>query len=131
MTADVTFASETDARDAVEQAARAARAASAGLADVPEERLDDALRAIADALGRQAGPVLEANEADMAAARADGLGGGLLDRLRLDPGAARGHRRPAPRARPGSGRTIAADGLGAARRPAARGAPQAGGGDRG
>ena len=85
MTADVTFASETDARDAVERAARAARGASAGLADVPEERLDDALRAIADALGRQAGPVLEANEADMAAARADGLGGGLLDRLRLDP----------------------------------------------
>ena len=86
MTADVTFASETDARHAVEQAARAARAASAGLADVPEERLDDALRAIADTLRRQACPVLAANEADMATARADGLGGGLLDRLRLDPG---------------------------------------------
>ncbi len=84
MTADVTFSSETDARHAVQEAARAARGASAGLAEVPEERLDDALRAIADALGRQASPVLAANEADMAAARADGLGGGLLDRLRLD-----------------------------------------------
>ena len=36
------------------------------------------------ALGRRAGPVLAANEADMAAARADGIGGALLDRLRLD-----------------------------------------------
>jgi len=82
MTADVT--ADADAGKAVEEAARAARAASAGLAGVPGERLDDALRAIADRLGRRSGPVLAANQADMTAAQADGLGGALLDRLRLD-----------------------------------------------
>jgi glutamate-5-semialdehyde dehydrogenase len=75
---------DADALRAVETAARAARGAAADLADVPGERLDDALRAIADELGRQASPVLAANEADMAAARADGVAGALLDRLRLD-----------------------------------------------
>src|SRR5260370_29285502 len=75
---------DADALKAVEEAARAARGTTADLASVPDERLDAALRGIADALGRAAGPVLAANEADMAAARADGLGGGLLDRLRLD-----------------------------------------------
>jgi glutamate-5-semialdehyde dehydrogenase len=73
-----------DAMKAVEEAGRAARATVADLASVPDERLDAALRAIADALGRQAAPVLAANEADMAAGRAAGLGDGLLDRLRLD-----------------------------------------------
>src|SRR5260370_41818804 len=75
---------DADALKAVEEAARAARGTAADLASVPAERLDAALRGIADALGRAAGPVLAANDADMAAARADGLGGGLLDRLRLD-----------------------------------------------
>jgi glutamate-5-semialdehyde dehydrogenase len=73
-----------DAMKAVEEAARAARGTVADLASVPGERLDQALRAIADALGRQAAPVLAANEADMAAGREAGLGDGLLDRLRLD-----------------------------------------------
>src|SRR5215467_12320000 len=73
-----------DALKAVEEAARAARGTVADLAGVPPERLDAALRGIADTLGRRPGPVLEANEADMAAAREAGLGGGLLDRLRLD-----------------------------------------------
>jgi len=75
---------DADAGKAVEEAARAARAASAGLASVPGERLDDALRAIADRLGRQSGPVLAANQADVAAAQAGGITGALLDRLRLD-----------------------------------------------
>jgi glutamate-5-semialdehyde dehydrogenase len=75
-----------DALKAVEEAARAARGTAADLSSVPGERLDDALRAIADTLGRRSGPVLAANEADMAATRADGLAGALLDRLRLDPG---------------------------------------------
>jgi glutamate-5-semialdehyde dehydrogenase len=83
MTADGALA---DALKAVEEAARAARGPATDLASVPGERLDDALRAVADRLGRQSGPVLAANEADMAAARADGLAGALLDRLRLDPG---------------------------------------------
>jgi glutamate-5-semialdehyde dehydrogenase len=82
MTADGT--ADADAGKAVAEAARAARAASAGLASVSGERLDAALRAIADRLGRRSGPVLAANQADMTAARADGLGGALLDRLRLD-----------------------------------------------
>src|SRR6185295_18808811 len=73
-----------DAHKAVEEAARAARGAVADLAGVPGERLDEALRAIADGLVRGSGPVLAANEADMTAAREAGLGGGLLDRLRLD-----------------------------------------------
>jgi glutamate-5-semialdehyde dehydrogenase len=82
MTADRT--AEADALKAVEEAARAARGAAAGLAGAPGDRLDDALRGIADQLGRQSGPVLEANQADMAAAQSDGIVGALLDRLRLD-----------------------------------------------
>jgi glutamate-5-semialdehyde dehydrogenase len=69
-----------DALKAVEEAARAARGTVADLAGVPAGRLDQALRGIADTLGRRPGPVLEATEADMAAAREAGLGGGLLDR---------------------------------------------------
>jgi len=84
MTADGTFAADAEAGKAVEEAARAARGASSGLASVPGDRLDDALRAIAGQLGRRSGPVLAANQADMAAAQAEGLAGALLDRLRLD-----------------------------------------------
>src|SRR3954465_14493751 len=73
-----------DAMKAVEEAARAARGTVTDLASVPDERLDAGLRAIADALGRHAAPVLAANEADMRAGREAGLAPGLLDRLRLD-----------------------------------------------
>ena len=69
---------------AVEEAARAARGTVAGLASVPDERLDDALRVMADHLGRRAAEVLEANAEDMRAARAGGVRDALLDRLRLD-----------------------------------------------
>jgi glutamate-5-semialdehyde dehydrogenase len=79
---DVT--AEAGALPAVQAAARAARGAVADLASVPDEVLDDALRAMADQLGRRAGAVLAANGADMRAARADGLRDALLDRLRLD-----------------------------------------------
>ena len=75
---------DADVHKAVEEAARAARGTVADLAGVPGERLDDALRAIAGELIRRSEPVLAANEADVAAARADGIGGALLDRLRLD-----------------------------------------------
>jgi len=74
-----------DAGKAVEAAARAARGTVADLAAAPDEQLDDALRAIADQLGRGADAVLAANGADMVAARADGVRDALLDRLRLDP----------------------------------------------
>jgi glutamate-5-semialdehyde dehydrogenase len=69
---------------AVQAAGRAARGAVPGLAVVPAGRLDDALRAMAALLGVRAAEVLEANARDLAAARADGIGDGLADRLRLD-----------------------------------------------
>jgi len=89
MTADGALADRTstprpDAVKAVEEAARAAHGTAADLAGVPGERLDAALRAIADTLGRRSAAVLAANEADMTAAREAGTGGALLDRLRLD-----------------------------------------------
>src|SRR5579862_587450 len=84
MTAEVSTAAPVDAAAAVEQAARAARATVPGLASVPDGHLDHALRAMADHLGLHADDVLEANAADLHAARADGLHDALLDRLRLD-----------------------------------------------
>ena len=87
MTTDVaaTLATANNAvQNAMQAAARAARATVPGLAVVPGERLDDALRTMADLLGVRAAEVLEANEQDMDAARADGLHDALLDRLRLD-----------------------------------------------
>src|SRR5260370_31411041 len=94
---------DADALKAVEEAARAARGTVADLAGVPDERLDEALRGIAGALGRAAGAVLAANEADMAAARGDGLRGGLVGRPPL--GAARP--RGPPPLLPASGRGAA------------------------
>ena len=73
-----------DTHKAVEEAARAARGTVTGLASVPDDQLDHALRAMAEHLGRRASQVLAANAEDMAAARADGLRDALLDRLRLD-----------------------------------------------
>ena len=73
-----------DVHKAVEEAALAARATVPGLSGLPDERLDDALRFMAEHLGLRAGEVLEANAEDMAAARTDGVRDALLDRLRLD-----------------------------------------------
>src|SRR5580693_6867590 len=87
MTTDVaaTLAAANNAvQTAMQATARAARATVPGLAVVPGERLDDALRAMAGLLGVRAAQVLEANAQDMDAARADGLHDALLDRLRLD-----------------------------------------------
>ncbi len=85
MTADGIPAAGADTDKMVEAAARAARGTVADLASVPDERLDDALRAMADQLGSRAADVLQANEADVRAAQADGIGGAVADRLRLDP----------------------------------------------
>src|ERR1039457_724366 len=74
---------DADAGQAVEAAARAARDTVADLASVPDKLLDDALRTMADQLVRRADPVLEANEADIRAAQADGIRDPLLDRSRL------------------------------------------------
>jgi glutamate-5-semialdehyde dehydrogenase len=90
MTAEITakgrvpVAGPADASAMVAVAARAARTTVAGLASVPDGLLDDALRAMADRLGRRAAPVLAANREDLRAARAGGLADALIDRLRLD-----------------------------------------------
>ena len=81
-----------DAHKAVEEAARAARGTVADLAGVPGERLDQALRAIADGLVRGSGPVLAANEADMTAAREAGPRRRPAGPAAAGRGAARGHR---------------------------------------
>ena len=113
-----------DAHKAVEEAARAARGTVADLAGVPGERLDQALRAIADGLVRGSAPVLAANEEDMTAARR-----GRPRRRPAGPapagrGAAGGHRGPAAGAGRRPVRTGRTGGQGASRRPGAhRAAP--------
>ncbi len=62
----------------------AARSAARKLAVTGEMLKNAALNAIADALLVRRGEWLEANAADLAAARAEGMGAALLDRLALD-----------------------------------------------
>ena len=62
----------------------AALAAQPVLERAPRAQKDAALRAAADALRGRRAALLEANAADMAAARAKGLKGAMLDRLQLD-----------------------------------------------
>ena len=73
-----------DALKAVEEAARAARGTVADLASVPGPAPGRRAARDRGRLVAQAAPVLEANEADVTAARDDGIAGALLDRLRLD-----------------------------------------------
>jgi len=68
----------------VADAARAAAAAAGALAAASDATVDGALVAMARRLREAAEPIVAANAADMAAAVADGMSGGLLDRLRLD-----------------------------------------------
>jgi glutamate-5-semialdehyde dehydrogenase len=75
-----------EARAAVAAAAREAKSAAPSLAAAPDDVVDDALRAMADRLALASAPVLAANRADLAAGERDGLGPGLVDRLRLDQG---------------------------------------------
>lgn len=62
---------------------RAARAAAATLATADTAVKDAALHAIADAIDASAAALLEANAADVAAARTRGIDAALLDRLEL------------------------------------------------
>ncbi len=64
---------------------RAAREAARGMAAAPRSAKDRALRAGAAALRAGERAILEANARDMAAARAKGLSGAMLDRLELTP----------------------------------------------
>ena len=79
---------KTEDRLADEMAAIGARAkaAAARLAAAPRPAKDAALVAAAAALRDDAPAILAANAADVAAARAKGLGSALLDRLALDEG---------------------------------------------
>lgn len=64
---------------------RAARAAGRRLALVPEAQKNRALNAMAEALAVRQVEILAANAEDMAAAKAAGLSGAMLDRLLLTP----------------------------------------------
>ncbi|MFD5247210.1 aldehyde dehydrogenase family protein [Amycolatopsis sp. NPDC058340] len=70
---------------AVEECARSAKRAAPSLAAASPEAIDAALNAMADKLVEHAGVVLEANQADIAKAREDGMSAGLLDRLTITP----------------------------------------------
>jgi glutamate-5-semialdehyde dehydrogenase len=75
---------DTDAGQAVVSCGEAARQAAPGLAAASGAVIDGALRQMASLITERAPVILEANEADMARGTAQGLGRGLLDRLRLD-----------------------------------------------
>ncbi|WP_236789083.1 aldehyde dehydrogenase family protein [Amycolatopsis sp. GM8] len=68
---------------AVEECARAAKVAAPSLATASDEAIDAALTAMARLLLENRDAVLEANRADVAKAREDGMSAGLLDRLTI------------------------------------------------
>jgi glutamate-5-semialdehyde dehydrogenase len=74
----------------VESVARRARTASVDLALATRATKDAALHAMADALETATTSVLEANAADVDAARAAGTPEAIIDRLRLDDGRVHG-----------------------------------------
>jgi glutamate-5-semialdehyde dehydrogenase len=78
------------ADEVVAAVARAAAAAAPGLATATPAAIDEALRAMAARLESASGPILAANQDDVAAAEQAGLGVGQIDRLRLDDGRLRG-----------------------------------------
>ncbi|MFT4298467.1 MAG: glutamate-5-semialdehyde dehydrogenase [Aeromicrobium sp.] len=76
----------TQMRDEVHAAARRAREASIPLATATRAVKDAALIAAAEALVAATDRIVEANAADVAAAREAGTGEHVIDRLRLDAG---------------------------------------------
>ena len=72
--------------ETMERLGRAAVTAAAVRARATAAVKDEALARAASAIRAQAGGILSANGHDLAAARAAGLGGALLDRLALDAG---------------------------------------------
>ena len=69
-----------------------ARAAAYEAGQLSSAQKDAMLAAIAQALAEQAGPVIAANEQDLAAARAAGMSAALIDRLILTPARIEGMR---------------------------------------
>ncbi|RZT12386.1 glutamate-5-semialdehyde dehydrogenase [Mycobacterium sp. BK558] len=74
-----------DLREQVHDAARRARVASRGLATLSTEAKNQALRTAADHVLMNTRAILEANAADLAAAREAGTPEAMLDRLALTP----------------------------------------------
>ncbi|MGH3156515.1 MAG: hypothetical protein ACRDNF_08085, partial [Streptosporangiaceae bacterium] len=71
---------------AVTACGEAAKKAAGCLVAAPDAVIDAVLRRMAVLLTEQAPAILAANAADMNEGASQGLGRGLLDRLRLDPG---------------------------------------------
>lgn len=69
----------------LEQMGKAARAASYQLAELTTAEKNRVLLTIADRLEAESAAILQANEQDLAEARAKGLNAALLDRLMLNP----------------------------------------------
>lgn len=76
--------SQTPLEALVRESCVRARAASLDLAQANRAAKDAALHAMADALVANAEAIVAANAQDIAAAQAAGVGGHLIDRLRLD-----------------------------------------------
>jgi glutamate-5-semialdehyde dehydrogenase len=68
----------------VEELCAAAKRAARGLATLPRERKDEALREVAEALERRADEILRENAEDLKIARREHLPEALVDRLLLD-----------------------------------------------
>lgn len=75
----------SDVRQQVHDAARRARAAARELATLRTDAKNSALRTAADHVLMNTRAILEANQADLDAARAAGTATAMLDRLALDP----------------------------------------------
>ncbi|PFG40920.1 glutamate-5-semialdehyde dehydrogenase [Georgenia soli] len=75
-----------DAREGVRGIALAAKQASRALATATRATKDAALHAMADALVAEAARIIDANGADLARGRENGMKESLLDRLALDEG---------------------------------------------
>jgi len=76
---------QNDAVAAVARAAARAAAASPALAAATQQQIDAAILAIGDLLPAHQDQIFAANEADVTAANANGMAGGLVDRLTLTP----------------------------------------------
>src|SRR5436190_23701820 len=72
-------------KEQIHDMGRRALEASRGLAQLPAERKNAILLAMADGLESEAPALLAANEKDLAAAQAKGLSSAMLDRLTLNP----------------------------------------------
>lgn len=62
-----------------------ARAAAEGLRNASAEARTHALKALADGIRANADTILAANQRDLEAGRANGMGDAMLDRLALNP----------------------------------------------